>query len=372
MPSTLSVLVPIYNERATIERLLNEVVAVNTGLTLEVLACDDGSTDGTRDILSRLSLPGLKVIFMHENVGRGGVIKHLWTLATGDIYVHQDADLEYDPQDYMPLLQPILAGQADVVYGSRFKGSIEGMRFAQPHGQPDHDARLRACCTASQVSDLMTCYKMYRSSLIRGTADPGQRLRLRGRVHGAAGAARRALRRGAGRLPRAHVRRGQEDPRLRRRARDARAGALQGPGRAAWLISTAAWSGVILAAGKGARMYPFSERSPKPILPILNRPLLAHQIEVMRDCGITDIHIVVGHLGYQVASTFGDGSQLRRADPLRRAGEHARPRARGRRARIARAAALPADARRHLLPPEGAAAAAHATRCWPARSTPTS
>jgi glucose-1-phosphate thymidylyltransferase len=66
--------------------------------------------------------------------------------------------------------------------------------------------------------------------------------------------------------------------------------------------------GVILAAGKGARMYPFSERSPKPILPILNRPLLAHQIEVMRDCGIRDIHIVVGHLGYQVAGAFGDGS----------------------------------------------------------------
>ena len=66
--------------------------------------------------------------------------------------------------------------------------------------------------------------------------------------------------------------------------------------------------GVILAAGKGARMYPFSERSPKPILPILNRPLLAHQIEVMRECGISDVHIVVGHLGYQVASFFGDGS----------------------------------------------------------------
>jgi NDP-sugar pyrophosphorylase family protein len=68
-------------------------------------------------------------------------------------------------------------------------------------------------------------------------------------------------------------------------------------------------AGVILAAGKGARMYPFSERSPKPILPILNRPLLGHQIEVMRDSGITELHIVVGHLGYQVASAFGDGSQ---------------------------------------------------------------
>jgi dTDP-glucose pyrophosphorylase len=67
--------------------------------------------------------------------------------------------------------------------------------------------------------------------------------------------------------------------------------------------------GVILAAGKGARMYPFSDRNPKPILPILNRPLLAHQIEVMRDSGISEIHIVVGHLGYQVAGAFGDGSQ---------------------------------------------------------------
>jgi glucose-1-phosphate thymidylyltransferase len=74
-------------------------------------------------------------------------------------------------------------------------------------------------------------------------------------------------------------------------------------------VTDEAMVGVILAAGKGARMYPFSERSPKPILPILNRPLLAHQIEVMRDCGISDIHIVVGHLGYQVAGAFGDGSQ---------------------------------------------------------------
>jgi NDP-sugar pyrophosphorylase family protein len=66
--------------------------------------------------------------------------------------------------------------------------------------------------------------------------------------------------------------------------------------------------GVILAAGKGARMYPFSERSPKPILPILNRPLLSHQIHAMRDCGIAEVHIVVGHLGYQVARAFGEGT----------------------------------------------------------------
>ena len=165
-PVSLSVLVPIYNERATIERLLNAVVAVPTGLTVEVLACDDGSTDGTRDILSRLTLPGLKVIFMDDNVGRGGVIKHLWSVATGDIIVHQDADLEYDPQDYIPMLQPLLANQADVVYGSRFKGSIEGMRFANRMGNLFMTASARGLYGV-QVSDLMTCYKMYRSSLIR-------------------------------------------------------------------------------------------------------------------------------------------------------------------------------------------------------------
>jgi glycosyltransferase involved in cell wall biosynthesis len=162
---TLSVLVPIYNERATIERLLTQVVSVNTGLTLEVLACDDGSTDGTREILSKLSLPGLKVIFMDENVGRGGVIKHLWTVATGDIYVHQDADLEYNPQDYIPLLQPILDGSADVVYGSRFKGSIEKMRWINRMGNLTMTATARLLY-GTQVSDLMTCYKMYRSTLV--------------------------------------------------------------------------------------------------------------------------------------------------------------------------------------------------------------
>lgn len=162
----LSVLVPIYNERATIERLLNQVVAVNTGLTVEVLACDDGSTDGTREILSKLSLPGLKVIFMDQNVGRGGVIKYLWSQATGDIIVHQDADLEYDPQDYIPMLEPLLDDRADVVYGSRFKGSIDGMRWLNRMGNLFMTASTRALYGVN-VSDLMTCYKMYRASLTR-------------------------------------------------------------------------------------------------------------------------------------------------------------------------------------------------------------
>jgi glycosyltransferase involved in cell wall biosynthesis len=163
---TLSVLVPVYNERATIERLLTAVVSVKTGLTLEVLVGDDGSSDGTREILSTLRLPGVRIVFMDENVGRGGVIKHLWTLATGDIYVHQDADLEYDPADYVPLLQPLLAGQADVVYGSRFKGSIEKMRWLNRMGNLAMTGAARFLYGV-QVSDLMTCYKMYRASLVK-------------------------------------------------------------------------------------------------------------------------------------------------------------------------------------------------------------
>lgn len=165
--SRLSVLVPVYNERATIERLLNAVVSVDTGLELEVLVGDDGSNDGTRDILSRIDLPGTKIVFMPKNVGRGGVIKHLWTLATGDILVHQDADLEYDPQDYVPLLQPLLSGSADAVYGSRFKGSIEKMRWLNRVGNHTMTAAARLLYGV-RLTDLMTCYKMYRAALIDG------------------------------------------------------------------------------------------------------------------------------------------------------------------------------------------------------------
>jgi glycosyltransferase involved in cell wall biosynthesis len=167
-PRTLSVLVPVYNERPTIERLLKAVVAVDTGLTLEVLVGDDGSNDGTREILSKLDLPGVKVIFMPENVGRGGVLKHLWTQASGDIFVHQDADLEWDPQDYNPLLQPLLMNHADVVYGTRFRGSVvEQMRWVNRMGNHAMSAAARTLYGVN-VSDLMTCYKMYRASLIDG------------------------------------------------------------------------------------------------------------------------------------------------------------------------------------------------------------
>lgn len=165
--SSLSVLVPVYNERATIEELLRRVLAVDAGVPVTVYVGDDGSSDGTRDILARLTDPRLRIVLMPENVGRGGVLKHLWTLADGEYLVHQDADLEYDPQDYVPLIAPLLAGRADVVYGSRFKGSIEGMRWLNRMGNLTMSAASRVLYGVA-VSDLMTGYKMYRTSLIRG------------------------------------------------------------------------------------------------------------------------------------------------------------------------------------------------------------
>jgi glycosyltransferase involved in cell wall biosynthesis len=165
--SSLSVLVPVYNERATIEELLTRVLAVDPGLPVTVFVGDDGSSDGTRDILARMTDPRLRIIFMPDNVGRGGVLKHLWTLADGDLLVHQDADLEYDPQDYTALVAPLRSGQADVVYGSRFKGSIEGMRWLNRMGNLTMSAASRLLYGV-QVSDLMTGYKMYRASLTKG------------------------------------------------------------------------------------------------------------------------------------------------------------------------------------------------------------
>ncbi|MEW6319916.1 MAG: glycosyltransferase family 2 protein [Acidobacteriota bacterium] len=164
----LSVFVPVYNERATILELLTRVVAVDIpGVSLEVLVGDDGSTDGTRDLLAAYAHPSVSIEFMPANVGRGGVLKHLWRKATGDLYVHQDADLEYDPLDYRRLVAPLLAGEADVVYGSRFKGTIQGMRFANRVG----NLTMTAACSllyGVQLTDLMTCYKMYRADLTRG------------------------------------------------------------------------------------------------------------------------------------------------------------------------------------------------------------
>ena len=118
----LTVLMPVYNEISTIEEILKRVQA--TGLADEILLVDDGSTDGTRDVLRALDGQGnLRVIFHEQNQGKGAAVRTGIQAATGDVILIQDADLEYDPRDYPALLQPLKEELADVVYGSRFLGA---------------------------------------------------------------------------------------------------------------------------------------------------------------------------------------------------------------------------------------------------------
>jgi glycosyltransferase involved in cell wall biosynthesis len=164
----LSVVIPVYNERATVAELLRRVLAV--AIDKEVILVDDGSSDGTREILAGLeSRPGIRVIQHERNRGKGAALRTGFAAAQGDVVLVQDADLEYDPEDYHRLLQPIAAGRADVVLGSRFIGS-------GPHRVLYywHYVGNRALTTLSNVftnlnlSDMETCYKVFRREVLDG------------------------------------------------------------------------------------------------------------------------------------------------------------------------------------------------------------
>src|SRR5262245_39255750 len=121
---------PAYNEKRTLREIVDRVLSVDLGdLERELIIVDDGSTDGTRDILASLDgTRGIRAVYQQENAGKGAAITRGLKEATGDIMLIQDADLEYNPDEYPILLRPILRGDADVVYGSRFLGSPQGHR----------------------------------------------------------------------------------------------------------------------------------------------------------------------------------------------------------------------------------------------------
>jgi glycosyltransferase involved in cell wall biosynthesis len=118
----LSVIIPVYNERTTIEEIIRRVQEVNVGLEKEIIIVDDGSQDGTSEILKNLKSPDLNICHHPKNSGKGAALRTGFARAKGDIILVQDADLEYNPQDYPKLLGAILDRRADVVYGSRFLG----------------------------------------------------------------------------------------------------------------------------------------------------------------------------------------------------------------------------------------------------------
>ena len=119
----LSVFIPVYNEKETIKEVINRVIYAP--YRKEIILVDDGSTDGTRDILNGLNNPALKICYHDKNYGKGRALQTSFATASGDIIMVQDADLEYDPSEYPVILNPILSGKADVVYGSRLSGHGE-------------------------------------------------------------------------------------------------------------------------------------------------------------------------------------------------------------------------------------------------------
>lgn len=164
----LSIVIPVFNERATLPTVLENLARVS--LDKEILIVDDGSTDGTREYLKDMAqLPGegVRVFFHDRNRGKGAALRTGFREVTGDIVIIQDADLEYDPQDYPALLKPILDGRADVVYGSRFLGGPHRVLFFWHYVGNKVLTLISNMLTNLNLSDMETCYKVFRSEVIK-------------------------------------------------------------------------------------------------------------------------------------------------------------------------------------------------------------
>ncbi len=164
---TLSVVVPVYNERPTLAEVIRRMRAVQLPLELEIIAVDDGSSDGSGQVLRALQDSTVRVLSHGRNQGKGAAVRTGLAAARGDLVLIQDADLEYDPEDWLRLLDPILKGKARVVYGSRFTGERKNMF-------PTHWLGNRVLTLTTNIlyqttlSDMETCYKLFDREVLQG------------------------------------------------------------------------------------------------------------------------------------------------------------------------------------------------------------
>jgi dolichol-phosphate mannosyltransferase len=165
----VSIIIPVYNEFRTFEQVLERVqrAPLPEGCEKEIVVVDDGSTDGTAQVFGECARSGAVVGYRREvNAGKGTALRAGFALASGDILLIQDGDLEYDPNDYGRLIEPILQGTADVVYGSRFRGSANGMTTRHRLANRLLTAAANLLFDAD-ITDEATAYKAFRASLLR-------------------------------------------------------------------------------------------------------------------------------------------------------------------------------------------------------------
>ena len=161
----LTVLVPVFNEAGTIRRAIDRVRMAP--ISKEVVVIDDGSTDGTRELLADVADPRLRVIFHARNSGKGAALRNGFAAATAEFVIVQDADLEYDPAEYAPLLAPILDGRADAVFGSRFLGGTHRVLYFWHRVGNGVLTLLTNMVTNLNLTDMETCYTAVRRELLQ-------------------------------------------------------------------------------------------------------------------------------------------------------------------------------------------------------------